>query len=723
MILRRALFLFVFVLSSYRAALPQAKPVHPEMRAADVAILWNDLAVREDSIDQQSYAETVVSMGFAPARLAPKNLQSARLGRGTLLLVPCASARMLPDSQARWILSGVERGLDLVTDGESPLSTALNIRLGEAEPVGVVIDKSLPQNHLHWADEPEVNWIVDTLNPQLKVLYADSAKGHALVGSGNLGKGKFLYLASHLDAVSGEGYSRFPTLVNALKRELGIRPPFRRQGVDAYFDPGYRSKIPTEDLPLLWRKWGIRAVHAAAWYYDGPKPFDYRRLIDAAHKNGILVYAWLEWPHIGEGFWKKHPEWRQKTALLQDANLDWLKLMDLQNPDCLREALGTLALELELDWDGVDIAEFTITGAGGEALEGPERPDYFVSFGKPMRTEFEKVGGFDPLELENPNSKHFWKRDSVGLERFYRYRTTVNNRLLRQVVEFIVEVGKKGKRDWELIHTIVDNSLHPEFNRLLGFDQKTTLALLKEYGVTLNVEDPFMEWENPPSRYHRLRETLMALVPDRRSMIDINVVPIHPVTQDGFASEQATGIELLQQLQAAAERGGRVCVYCESSLFESDWTLVPYAMAGGASMKRTGTEWEVKTPTTVTLNAVVRGMAVLLDGKPWPCFGSGGIVLPSGNHRLSIRAKTTSEMSSEQELRLVAISDELLECRSTKAGIDVRYISPARCALTLTLPPRKFLLDGSPIDLPVLQAGKRNVVLAPSGEHLLSITK
>ena len=172
MILRRALFLFVFVLSSYRAALPQAKPVHPEMRAADVAILWNDLAVREDSIDQQSYAETVVSMGFAPARLAPKNLQSARLGRGTLLLVPCASARMLPDSQARWILSGVERGLDLVTDGESPLSTALNIRLGEAEPVGVVIDKSLPQNHLHWADEPEVNWIVDTLNPQLKVLQA-----------------------------------------------------------------------------------------------------------------------------------------------------------------------------------------------------------------------------------------------------------------------------------------------------------------------------------------------------------------------------------------------------------------------------------------------------------------------------------------------------------------------------------------------------------------------
>jgi hypothetical protein len=389
----------------------------------------------------------------------------------------------------------------------------------------------------------------------------------------------------------------------------------------------------------------------------------------------------------------------------------------------LREALRTLALELELDWDGVDVAEFTITGAGGEALEGPGRPDCFVSFGNPMRTEFKKIGGFDPLELENPGSEHFWKRDSVGLEKFYRYRTTVNNRLLRQVVAFIVDFGKKGKRDWELIHTIVDNSLHPEFNRLLGFDQKTTLALLKEYGVTLNVEDPFMEWENAPGRYRRLRETLMALLPDRRSMIDINVVPIHPVTQDGFASEQATGTELLQQLQAAAEHHGRVCVYSESSVFEQDWSLIPYAMARDASMKWTGTEWEVKTPGTVTLNAAVRGMAVFLDGNPWPCFGGGGIILPAGNHKLSIRPRIPGDQSGEPELHLIAISDELLDCRITMAGLEVRYSSSARCALTLSLPPRKFLLDGTAIDLPVVTQGKKLVVLAPSGEHLLSIAK
>jgi hypothetical protein len=109
--------------------------------------------------------------------------------------------------------------------------------------------------------------------------------------------------------------------------------------------------------------------------------------------------------------------------------------MDLQNPGCMNAALNDLSRQLQLDWDGIDIAEFTITGAGGEALEGPERPDYFTSFGTPMRAEFAKVGGFDPLELENPASEHFWKRDSAGLEKFYEYRQTVNNRVHRRPEE------------------------------------------------------------------------------------------------------------------------------------------------------------------------------------------------------------------------------------------------------------------------------------------------
>ena len=471
----------------------------------------------------------------------------------------------------------------------------------------------------------------------------------------------------------------------------------------------------------MWRQWGIRAVHAAAWYYADARPHDYRRLIEVAHSNGILVYAWLEWPHIGQGFWDQHPEWRQKNALLQDAKLDWLNLMDLQDPDCLKAALGDLSRQMELDWDGIDIAEFTITGAGGEALQGPSRPDYFTSFATPMRTEFARVGGFDPLELENKNSEHYWQRDSLGLEKFYQYRKVVNNRLLRRVVEFIVDMEKRGKRDWELIHTIVDNTLHPEFDHLLGFDLDATLALLKEYRITLNVEDPFMEWVEPPTRYSRLRRTLASMIPEHNSMIDINIVPIHPTDQYGFPSEQATGTELLQQVQSAAERNGRVCFYCESSLFEQDWPLIPHAMAGGSTIRKSAEGWEVNAQATVTLDWGLKGLSPVVDGKPWPCYGDDGIILLAGTHQLLFAKNTGPADSDYHSLRLVDIGGELVECQRTSTGLDLVYVSPSRCLVSFDSSPKNLLLDDSPANLPVLTGKGRFIVLAPSGKHKLSV--
>jgi hypothetical protein len=716
-----AFLLLSFSLLAATHASAQFQSSRRNVYSTEAVILWTHNASAADSIDQESYAAMIASMGIAASTLEIQGLENAGIGEHALLLVPRASSRLLSSKQARSVVKRVEKGLRLVTGGDSPLLSALHFKLGKSKRVGAIIDQTLPGNHLHWADRPRVNWFAELPQLPTQVLYSDSSTGNPLVVSGNLGEGKYIVLAPHFDALSGKGYSRFPTLANAIARVLDVKSAFRRQAVDAYFDPGYRFDMSIEKLASLWRRWGIRAVHAAAWYHNSTPAFDYRRLIEAAHRNGILVYAWLEWPHVGQGFWNQHPEWRQKNALLQDAKLDWLCLMDLQNSDCMNAALNELSHEMELDWDGVDIAEFTITGAGGEALEGPSRPDYFTSFGTSMRTEFAKAGGFDPLELENPNSVHYWKRDSVGLEKFYSYRKVVNNRLLRQVVEYVVDLEKKGKRDWELIHTIVDNTLHPEFDHLLGFDLNATLALLKEFNITLNVEDPYMEWAEPPNRYHRLRETLASMIPGRNSMIDINVVPIHPLNQRGFPSEQATGTELLQQAQAAAERNGRVCFYAESSIFEHDWPLVPGAMAVGSTSKRNADGWEVNCPATVTLNMGMKGLSPVVDGKPWPCYGGEGVILPEGTHQLSFVRKNGLPKSDQQSLRLVGIGGELIECRKTSSGLELVYASPSRCLMTFDSLPKSFLIDDFSADLPVLRTKGRFIVLAPSGKHKLSV--
>jgi len=728
MIILQKILCCVVLLSSivvlpFATAAAQRQSSRSQHSVTEAVILWNRDASAADSIDQGSYAAMMASMGFAASRLNLEDLDNAKIDERTLLLVPHASSRSLSSTQAQRIVRAIEKGLRLVVAGESPLLSALRIKLGVSEQVGVVVDQSSPSNHLHWADWPRVKWISAFPDLPKQILYADSSTGHPLAISARRGKGKYVAFAPHLDPLSGSGYSRFPTIVNAIFRNLGCKPPFRRQGVDAYFDPGYRIGMSMEATAERWREWGIRAVHAAAWYYNSSPPFDYKRLIDAAHKSGILVYAWLEWPHVGKGFWSEHPEWRQKNALLQDANLDWLHLMDLQNPDCMNAAVNDLSRQLELDWDGVDIAEFTITGAGGEALRGPSRPDYFTSFGTSMRTEFAEVGGFDPLELENPSSTHYWMRDSVGLEKFYQYRKVVNNRLLRRVVEFILDLEKKGKRDWELIHTIVDNSLHPEFDHLMGFDLNATLKLVKEFDITLNVEDPYMEWEQPPIRYRRLRETLGSLIPERASMIDINVVPIHPVSQHGFASERATGAEFLQQLQIASEQRGRVCVYCEWSVFEQDWPIVPHTMAGGSTIKKSADGWEVNVPVTVELDWKTKGLSPILDGKAWPCYGDDGIVLPAGTHQLSFKKNEKAPGVDRQPLRLVEIGGELIEGQGTEAGIEILYTSPARCLLTLNRPAAKVLVDGIPKDLPVFKGVAGYIVFAPSGMHRISMTK
>ena len=91
---------------------------------------------------------------------------------------------------------------------------------------------------------------------------------------------------------------------------------------------------------MRWRKAGISALHIAAWHYweRDPQSDEYlRNLIEVCHRHAIAAYAWIEFPHVSEKFWDAHPEWREKTALLEDAQLDWRRLMNLTNRGAMNE--------------------------------------------------------------------------------------------------------------------------------------------------------------------------------------------------------------------------------------------------------------------------------------------------------------------------------------------------------------------------------------------------
>jgi hypothetical protein len=407
------------------------------------------------------------------------------------------------------------------------------------------------------------------------------------------------------------------------------------------------------------------------------------------------------------------------NALLKDAKLDFLFLMDLQNPECMKGALSDLTNLLKDDWDGIDIAEFSITGGVSDALEGPNQPKDFTGFNPETRVEFKSRYGFDQVELFNKSSAHYWKKDSVALDKFYKYRVDVNNRLLRQIVTSLDSVRSSDKRDWEFIFTVLDNSLHPEFDQLLGFDLPNTIKLAKEFHTVLQVEDPASEWTRPPSRYKQLADYYSGILGNNPFAIDINVVPLHPDTQKGFASAQPTGTELFQQYNVADLACGRVCFYSESSIYPYDWNVLPYAMASRTLFKKDNSQWFINTPYTITLMKSNIKDQILLDGKLWPCYGSDGIIIPVGEHILTFKEPGGGFGNSNKTLRLNSISDELISCIQSGNGFEVVYQSPARCLLTLNRLPVNIKIDGNPVSLKSLKINGDYLIFAPSGKHKL----
>ena len=721
-------FIFIFLFLS-ASAFPLTGGRHAQHKAhglnedlfdpVEPLIVWNSSAAGEDSIDQLSFLNAFKSIGLLPAQIFLSYLSKTDLHNNMLIILPHASASNITEQDMNRIQLAVNEGARVITDGESKLADLMNIKFSFPISVKTIKDLTFPSMQLHWADAPKVPLILNGSDKSCRLLYTDPATGHSLGILKNSGKGMFLFLSPLFDPLSGEGYSRFPNLPNLIVKEMHCAPLFQRQGIDAYFDSGYRYDVPVKKLVAEWKSWGIKAVHAAAWDAYLSPSYDYKLLISEAHKQGILVYAWLEWPYIGTGFWNAHPEWREKNALLKDAQLDFLSLMDLQNPACMKQALNDLSGLLKDDWDGIDIAEFSITGGVAGALDGPNGPTYFTGFNSIARKEFNSLYGFDQADLFNQSSEHFWKKDSIGLNNFYKYRVQVNNRLLKQIVGTLDSIKIVNKRDWELIFTVLDNSLHPEFDQLLGFDLSNTLKLAKQFHVTLQVEDPQSEWTRPPSRYDQLAKAYAEIIGDVPLAIDINIVPIHPANQKGFASAQPTGTELFLQYNIADNTCSRVCFYAESSVYQHDWEVFPYVMASGTSLIKDNHQWRIQTPHTVIMQNPVNQGNILLDGKPYPCFSKEGIIIPKGNHILSFGDSAFD--SENNNLRLMGISDELISCSKSEQGIEMIYQSPARCLITLNKSPINIKLDGIPASLKVLKENNSFIIFAPSGKHTLQL--
>jgi len=458
----------------------------------------------------------------------PQVLESVGLEPGTIdaasVLIARAGAPLSADAADR-----VNRGAILILEGESPLAASLGFKPGkDTLPVTSIRDIHRPDLPIVW--ESELDLPLMELPEGATIFARERWKGVPVSAGIRKGSGAIFWVAAPL----GEhGYERFPYVLESL-RDLGFEAPLRSSRLWAFFDSAYRSRVDLDYFAARWRRAGISALHVAAWHFyeSTAENDDYlKRLIVACHREGILVYAWLELPHVSEKFWADHPEWREKTAVLQDAELDWRKLMNLENRDCFRAvSTGVKDLVSRFDWDGVNLAELYF-----ESLEGVGNPARFTPMNTDVRSRFQKENGFDPIEIFGS------RQDAASRRLFLDFRSRLAREMQQEWMGELESVRSR-KPDLDLVLTHVDDRFDAGMRDAIGADAARVLPMLNSHPFTFLIEDPATVWNLGAQRYHTIAERYQSLTKHTDKLaIDLNIVDRY---QNVYPTKQQTGTEL-----------------------------------------------------------------------------------------------------------------------------------------------------------------------------------
>jgi hypothetical protein len=718
------LFLSIFVFPSAFTVLSASSAPSPHGHENTVPSVTRVLLVVPPSMpkaldeknDLLSFRTSLTVSGVKFDELVSSGIVAADVRGYGIIIMPYAAAQELQQEEIASVTAAVDAGAGIVLDGPSELAGALGIALGKT-PVAVerLRDLQFPGIPLYWENAGEAFPVAVSSMTHCDVLCAEERTKAAIAVSGRYGKGKYVYYAPLFDPLTEKGYSRFPFLIETLAAVFGCRPAAERKTSAMYYDPGSRHFENYETLVKLWRKRGVHRVYAGGWY--GPE-CDYERLVRLCHENGILVYCWLEPPMVSKAFWDAYPRWRDRTALLKEARVDWRLLMNLADARC-RQAVFAATKELleKYDWDGVDVAELYFDSANG-----PDDPEHFTPMNDLVRSEFKKTGGFDPLELFHQASTHYWKQNTGDWKKFAAYRRELCNRLKTEYLDVLSGV-RKEKKDFEIIICAIDASMAPQLEDNISEDTKYLLALQKKYHLTLQVEDEWLFWPGKPERYAQLGAYYRNYIKEGpRLEIDLNVVDNHPEGAGGLPSQKPTGEEIRQVVYNMDLYDARPVFYAEDTLYDHDFRNINLVLARRASITRkTAREWEITTPFMVTVHGK-RNSDVWLDGEPWFAVENDDVIVPAGKHTLRFAPEAIGRAMAAVRPGLRYISGELQWARFPANLIEFAYREDtSSCYALVSGRPDVIYIDNKRAACAVYAAEGNYSIKLPGGVHSVRV--
>jgi len=671
------------------------------------------LSVHERN-DMKSLRESILVSGISFEEIGMDQLYKKPLKSYDLLVLPFASADRLSDKQKKFMIKALRSGVNIFTDSITAFSSAAGIKMAQdAIDVAQIRDNFLPNDTLFWAIPTDV-YPIASMPANSKVLSVDNKQKLPLVVKCSVGKGQLIFSSPLFDPYTDKGYSRFSYFIETLNKELGIRYLAHSSEVEMYLDMGMRNGENYDELAKSWQKKHIKRIHASGWYYDDPDT-NYPEMIKACHTYGISVYCWLETPMISAGFWNRHPEWREKTATLRDANVDWRKLMNLANEDCRKRAAFELDSFLRVnDWDGINLAELYFE----PSPVGPRIPANFTPMNDLVRNDFKNQNGFDPILILDPKSPHYWERNQADWKKLAAYRKKLAFDLKTFFLDHFNAVANQ-KKDCELMLTVLDVSLTPEVSENIGEDTQNTLALFKKYDISLQVEDPSTCWGMTPNRYEKMGDYYRPIVKKQHQLLfDCNVVGSNERDEVYFPAQKPSGEEIRQICYYMAKSKSRPVFYSEDVVNENDFINMSNVFARELKMEvLSPNKWKINCPKTIYLEASKQDVNVLLDGKTWLAQRNGLVLLPEGEHLLefapyTIAAYQLSNFSGN--LSSASFSDKQLELSYHEDVIS--------CYASLSKKPYKIIEGNQSLDCIVFPtADGRFTIKLPSGKHVLSI--
>jgi hypothetical protein len=622
-----------------------------------------------------------------PAIFQSIGMTSGANGVANIIVLPAGT----PVATSTW-RPVAENGAILILEGNSEFAASLGIlptdKKVQTRQIRDVHDESLS---IIW--ERTLDLPVYTIPSNARLFSRERWSNAPMAAGLRLGRGAVFWL----NVTPGQkGHERFPYILQALT-SLGLEPPFKSGRLWAFFDSSYRLRADPDYLAERWRAAGVGAIHVAAWhYYDAdPQRDDYlQKLIRAAHRRAILVYAWIELPHVSEKFWLDHPEWREKTALLQDAHLDWRKLMNLANPACSQAVKsGIAALSKRFDWDGLNLAELYF-----ESLEGIDNPSRFTPFNDDVRAEFRALHNADPVAIVRDKSHPLRSK-------LLEFRATLAQRMQEDWLNEIAVI-KRSQPHLDVVLTHVDDKFDTRMRDAIGAESARLLPQLAKHDFTFLIEDPATIWHLGPQRYPQIAEKYVTPHQDKLA-IDINIVDRY---QDVYPTKQQTGTELFQLVQLSSRAFSRVALYFENSIRKVDLALLTSAAARVDRIDRVAGRLVIdsKFGTGIPWSGSAK-----VNGRLWPVASPDTLWLPPGP--VAIEPSSTAP-----PLRVLDFNGDLKTASALPDSVELSYHSAHRAIAVLDRLPAIVEVDGSPIAADWLSAAGRHSLLLPKGQHVVS---